>query len=415
MHIHKKHNWTDFRWDTEKILPLLGNVRHLQGNLLGRMQSIGFQLIEEATLLTLTLDTVDTSKIEGEFLNPNEVRSSIARKMGIENAEFIATSRSVEGIVDVLLDATQNYSNPLTETRLFGWHNSLFQTGFSGYQQIDVAKYRSGGMKVVSGNFGREKVHFEAPEAERVKFEMDKFLEWFNSPSPNPATVPSTDSATDLSPNSATVPSTDSATDPSPNPSPQGRGMDAVLKSAIAHLWFVTIHPFDDGNGRLARAIMDMQLARSDNSKIRFYSMSNQIYKEHKRYNNLLEAAQKSDGDITAWLEWFLGCFERALLASEQNLKLILDKAKFWDTHRETTINDRQRLIINYFYNNYGKSFEFLRTKVYAELAKCSTDTAFRDLQDLVEKQMLTQEGSGKKTNYIVVSPSDMRIPKEMA
>ncbi|MDR1516624.1 MAG: Fic family protein [Dysgonamonadaceae bacterium] len=373
MYLHERNNWTGFRWDTEKILPLLGNVRHLQGNLLGKMQSIGFQLIEEATLLTLTLDTVDTSKIEGEFLNPDEVRSAIARKMGIENAGYVPTSRNVEGIVDVLLDATQNYGSPLTETRLFGWHNSLFQTGFSGYQQIDVAKYRSVGMKVASGSFGREKVHFTAPEPERVKFEMDKFLEWFNS---------------------------------------GNQQIDAVLKSAIAHLWFVTIHPFDDGNGRLARAMMDMQLSRSDNSKIRFYSMSNQIYKEHKRYNDLIEQTQKSDGDISAWLEWFLGCFERALLASEQHLKLILDKARFWDAHRETAINDRQRLIINYFYDNYGKSFEFLRTKVYAGLAKCSTDTALRDLQDLVSKQMLVQENSGKKTNYLIASPTSIRVPK---
>ncbi|MDR0371418.1 MAG: Fic family protein [Prevotellaceae bacterium] len=376
MYIHERNNWTDFRWNTDKILPLLGNVRHLQGNLLGKIQSIGFQLIEKATLLTLTLDTVDTSKIEGEFLNASEVRSSIARKLGIKNADFVAASRNVEGIVDVLLDATQNYSRQLTETRLFGWHNSLFQTGFSGYRPIDVAKYRSEGMKVVSGNFGREKVHFEAPAPDRVKPEMDRFLEWFNAPSP------------------------------------QGKAIDAVLKAAVAHLWFVTIHPFDDGNGRLARAIMDMQLARSDNSKIRFYSMSNQIYREHKRYSDLIEQVQKSDGDMTDWLRWFLECFERALLASEQNLKLILDKARFWDAHRDAVINDRQRLIINYFYDNYDRSYEYLRTKVYAELAECSTDTALRDLQDLVGKKMLLVEDSGKKTNYLINSPANIRIPK---
>jgi len=373
MYIHERKNWTNFRWSNEIILPLLGKIRHLQGNLLGKMESIGFQLIEEAKLLTLTLDAVDTSKIEGEFLNPDEVRSSIARKMGIENAEYIPTSRNVEGIVDVLLDATQNFKNPLTETRLFGWHNSLFQTGFSGYQQIDVAKYRSAGMKVVSGTFGREKIHFEAPEPKQIKAEMDKFLEWFNS---------------------------------------EDVSTDAVLKAAIAHFWFVTIHPFDDGNGRLARAIMDMQLARSDNSKIRSYSMSNQIYIEHRHYNDLIEETQKSDGDITDWLEWFLYCFERALLASEQNLKLILDKAHFWDVHREKSINDRQRLVINYFYDNYGKSFEFLRTGVYAKLTKCSTDTALRDLQDLVSKEMLQVEDSGKKTNYLINSPSDIKMPK---
>ena len=373
MYIHERKKWTDFRWNNKNILPLLGNIRHLQGNLLGKMENIGFQLIEEAKLITLTLDAINTSKIEGEFLNPNEVRSSIARKMGIENAEYIPTSRNVEGIVDVLLDATQNFKNPLTETRLFGWHNSLFRTGFSGYQQIDVAKYRSNGIKVVSGTFGREKIHFEAPEPERIKAEMDKFLEWFNSEN-----IPT----------------------------------DAVLKAAIAHLWFVTIHPFDDGNGRLARAIMDMQLAHSDNSKIRFYSMSNQIYTEHHYYNDIIEQTQKSDGDITDWLEWFLGCFERALLASEQNLKLILDKAHFWDLHREKSINSRQRLVVNYFYDNYGKSFEFLRTGVYAKLTKCSTDTALRDLQDLTSKEMLRIEDSGKKTNYLINSPSDIKIPK---
>ena len=372
MYIHTRKNWTDFRWNNKNILPLLGNIRHLQGNLLGKMENIGFQLIEEAKLLTLTLDAVDTSKIEGEFLNPDEVRSSIARKMGIENAEYIPTSRNVEGIVDVLLDATQNFKNSLTETRLFGWHNSLFQTGFSGYQQIDVAKYRSSEMKVVSGTYGREKIHFEAPEPERIKVEMDKFLEWFNT---------------------------------------ENITTDAVLKAAIAHFWFVTIHPFDDGNGRLARAIMDMQLARSDNSKIRFYSMSNQIYTEHRHYNDLIEQTQKSDGDITDWLEWFLGCFEKALHASEQNLKLILDKARFWDLYREKSINDRQRIVINYCYDNYGKSFEFLRTGVYAKLTKCSTDTALRDLQDLVSKEMLQVEDSGKKTNYVINSPSGIKIP----
>jgi len=201
MYLHERESWTDFRWNSEKIVPLLGNVRHLQGNLLGKMENIGFQLLEEAKLLTLTLDAVDTSKIEGEFLNPDEVRSSIARKMGIENTGYFPTSRNVEGIVDVLLDATQNFKNPLTETRLFGWHNALFQNGFSGYKQIDVAKYRSAGMKVVSGTFGREKIHFEAPRSERIKDEMDKFLEWFNA---------------------------------------ENITTDAVLKAAIAHFWFVT-------------------------------------------------------------------------------------------------------------------------------------------------------------------------------
>jgi Fic family protein len=372
MYIHERENWTNFVWDNDKLLPILTSVRYLQGRLLGRMESLGFDFIERATLESLILDVVDTSRIEGEFLNPELVRSSIARKLGIENAEFVKTPRNIEGIVDVILDATQNFDQPLTETRLLGWHNSLFQTGFSGYQKIDVAKYRTGGMKVVSGNFGREKIHFEAPSAERVPHEMEQFLNWLNSE----------------------------------------QSLDLVLKSFIAHFWFVTIHPFDDGNGRIARAILDLFLAKSDHSKIRFYSLSNQIFKEHKYYNNILEKTQKETPDITNYLEWFLGCFERALMASEENLEIILDKAHFWDKHKSTNINHRQRLVINYLYDNYGKEVGFLRTSTYAKLTKCSTDTALRDLQDLVAKEMLKAEDIGKKTNYVIISPKNIRIPK---
>ena len=372
MYIHERENWTDFSWNNTKILPILASVRHLQGRLLGQMESLGFDLTERATLESLILDVVDTSKIEGEFLNPELVRSSIARKLGIEGVEFVSTPRNIEGVVDVLLDATQNYIKSLSQERLFGWHNSLFQTGFSGYVKIDVAQYRSEGMKVISGAFGREKVHFEAPVPERVTQEMSLFLNWLNNESQ----------------------------------------LDLVLKSAISHLWFVTIHPFDDGNGRLARAIMDMLLARSDGSKIRFYSMSNQIFKEHKRYNEIIEKTQKGTSEITEYLEWFLGCFERALLSSEKNLEIILDKSRFWDKHKFTSINDRQRLVLNYLYDNYDKGTGFLRTSTYAKLVKCSTDTALRDLQYLVSKKILMQEGSGKKTNYLILSPTNIRIPK---
>ncbi len=372
MYIHNRENWTNFVWDSEKLSPVLASVRHLQGRLLGRMETLGFDFIERATLESLILDVVDTSRIEGEFLSPELVRSSIARKLGIENADFVKTPRNIEGIVDVILDATQNFDKPLTTNRLLGWHHSLFQTGFSGYQQIDVAKYRSGGMKVVSGAFGREKIHFEAPSADRVPHEMEQFLIWLDGET----------------------------------------SLDFVLKSIIAHFWFVTIHPFDDGNGRIARAILDMYLAKSDNSKIRFYSLSNQIFKEHKQYNSIIEKIQKGTSDITPYLEWFLGCFERALLASEQNLEIILDKAHFWDKHKLTNINDRQRLVINYLYDNYGKELGFLRTSTYAKLANCSLDTALRDLQDLVAKEMFRSEDSGKKTNYTVVSPKKIRIPK---
>lgn len=373
MYIHEKNNWTDFTWDNGRLLPLLGSVRHLQGRLLGHIESLGFDLIERATLESLILEVTDSSKIEGEFLNTELVRSSIARKLGIESAEFINIPRNIDGVVDVLLDATQNYDQPLSQERLLGWHHSLFQSGYSGYTKIDVARYRTSGMKVVSGTFGREKIHFEAPNAEKVPYEMSLFLDWLNNEST----------------------------------------LDLVLKSIIAHFWFVTIHPFDDGNGRLARAIMDMLLARSDGSKIRFYSISNQIFKEHKRYNDIIEKTQKGTADITPYIEWFLGCFERALLSSEQNLEVILDKARFWEQHKFVAINDRQRLIINYLYDNYDKEVGFLRTSVYAKLTKSSNDTALRDLQDLVTKKMLKAEDSGKKTNYVIVSPKGIRIPNQ--
>ncbi len=372
MYIHERENWYNFVWDNEKILPILASVRHLQGKLLGRMESLGFDLIERATLESLILDVIDTSKIEGEFLNPEQVRSSIAQKLGIEGAEFVNTPRNIEGIVDVLLDATQNYDKSFSYERLFGWHNSLFQTGYSGPVKIDVGRFRSGGMKVISGAFGKEKVHFEAPATERVPPEMDLLMNWLNNENQ----------------------------------------IDLVLKSAISHLWFVTIHPFDDGNGRLARALMDLFLARSEGSKIRFYSISNQIFKEHKRYNEIIEKSQKGTSDITSYLEWFLDCFERALHASEINLEIILDKAHFWEKHKFTAINSRQRKIINYLYDNYDKEVGFLRTSTYAKLADCSTDTALRDLQDLVEKEILKSEDSGKKTNYLIISPKNIRIPR---
>jgi Fic family protein len=372
MYIHERENWYNFVWDNKKILPILASVRHLQGKLLGHMESLGFEFIERATLESLILDVIDTSKIEGEFLNPELVRSSIARKLGIEGEVFVTTPRNIEGVVHVLLDATQNYDKSLSYERLFGWHNSLFQSGYSGNVKIDVGRFRMAGMKVVSGAFGKEKVHFEAPVPERVLQEMDIFMNWLNTEN----------------------------------------HLDLVLKSAISHFWFVTIHPFDDGNGRLARAIMDMLLARSEGSKIRFYSMSNQFFKEHKHYNEIIEKTQKGISDITSYLVWFLDCFERALLSSEKNLEIILDKSRFWEKHKFTSINDRQRKIINYLYDNYEKEVGFLRTSTYAKLADCSTDTALRDLQDLVEKEILKSEDSGKKTNYLIISPKNLRIPK---
>ncbi|MDR1679911.1 MAG: Fic family protein [Prevotellaceae bacterium] len=358
MYLYQQDNWTDFRWNNENLLPLLGRVRHLQGRLLGQMEHLGFPLQEEAVLMTLTLDVLKSSEIEGEMLNKEQVRSSIARRLGLEQSGLVNSSRNVDGVVEMMLDATQRYAMPLTEERLFGWHNALFPTGFSAAYKIEVAKYRSGEMQVVSGAMGREKVHYEAPKPELVEAEMNRFLQWFN----------------------------------------HEQSIDPVIKAAIAHLCFVTIHPFDDGNGRIARAITDLQLARSDNSSQRFYSMSNQILTERKKYYDALEKAQHGDSDITAWLEWFLSCLERALQNSEEVLKAVLFKAKFWDEHRETALNPRQRQIINKLLDGFdGK----LTSSKWAKIAKTSSDTALRDIQDLITKGILQKEAQGgRSTSY---------------
>ncbi len=358
MYLHQKKNWTDFKWDNDKLLALLGNVRHLQGRLLGQMESLGFHLQEEAVLTTLTLDVLKSSEIEGELLNKEQVRSSIARRLGLEVSGLVDSSRNVDGVVEMMLDATQRYTLPLTDDRLFGWHAALFPTGHSGMYKIEVAKYRSGEMQVVSGPMGKEKVHYEAPKGELVEVEMTKFLQWFNN----------------------------------------GSQTDPVIKAAIAHFWFVTIHPFDDGNGRIARAIADMQLARSDNSSQRFYSMSSQILAERKKYYEVLEKTQRGDNDITVWLEWFLSCLERALVNSEETLKAVLVKAKFWEQHQQANLNDRQRLMINKLLDGFdGK----LTSSKWGKITKTSPDTALRDIQDLINKGILRKEAQGgRSTNY---------------
>lgn len=327
------------------------------------MESLGFPLQEEAVLTTLTLDVLKSSEIEGEVLNKDQVRSSIARRLGLEISGLVDSTRNVDGVVEMMLDATQNYKSALTEERLFGWHAALFPMGYSGMYKIEVGKYRSGAMQVVSGAMGKEKVHYEAPEAQRVEAEMTSFLEWFNN----------------------------------------GSQTDPVIKAAIAHFWFVAIHPFDDGNGRIARAIADMQLARSDKSPQRFYSMSNQILAERKQYYQILETAQRGKGDITDWLEWFLACLERALLGSEDVLKAVLAKAKFWESHGQAALNDRQRLMLNKLLDGFdGK----LTSSKWAKITKCSPDTALRDIQDLIGKDILRKEaGGGRSTNYELVRP----------
>jgi Fic family protein len=362
MWIHEYQNWPNFTWNAEALVSKLADVRHQQGHLLGRMESLGFELKQEASLNTLTNDVVKSSAIEGENLSPDEVRSSIARRLGIDLAGLIPVSRGVEGIVEMMLDATQHFSKPLAKERLFDWHAALFPTGRSGMHAIAVGRWRgidAGPMQVVSGPIGREKVHFEAPGADRLEKEMQAFLTWFD----------------------------------------HENVMDPVLKAGIAHLWFVTIHPFEDGNGRIARAIGDMALARADGVPERFYSLSTQIESERKDYYLQLEKQQKSSPEITEWLIWFLGCLGRAMCSAEVILGKVLFKAQLWDKINQNPVNERQRRIINRMLEDDFKGY--INTSKYAKLAKCSNDTALRDIQDLKERNILIQNpGGGRSTSY---------------
>ncbi|MCD7940551.1 MAG: Fic family protein [Bacteroides intestinalis] len=359
MFVYQKQDWSDFKWDSDKIVPLLGNVRHLQGKLLGQMESLGFSLKEEAVLTTLTLDVLKSTEIEGEILNKDQVRSSIACKLGITVNGIVASSWNVDGVVEMMLDATQHYDSPLTKKRLLGWHAALFPTGYSGMYKIEVGKYRTGDMQVVSGAMSKEKIHYEAPKPNLVESEMVNFLDWLNN----------------------------------------GHiSIDPVLKAAIAHFWFITIHPFDDGNGRIARAITDMLLARSDNTSQRFYSVSNQVLEERKVYYDILEKTQRGDGDITNWLLWFLSCLERALINTEKILESTIVKAKFWEQYSQTSLNNRQRIMLNKLLDGFdGK----LTSSKWAKITKTSSDTALRDIQDLISKGILQKEAQGgRSTNY---------------
>ncbi len=322
------------------------------------MGALGFSIQEETILTTLTLDVIKSSEIEGEILNVEQVRSSIARRLGIEYAGIITSERNIEGVVEMMLDATQNYSKFLSEERLCGWQASLFPTGYSGMHKIATGSYRIGEMQVVSGSMGREKVHYLAPSPDSVKENMDKFLTWFNGDSK----------------------------------------LDGVIKAAIAHFWFIIIHPFDDGNGRIARALSDMLLARTENSTQRFYSLSSQILVEKRVYYEVLQKVQHSNGDITEWLLWFLNCLDRTLKSTEHTLNRTLYKANFWNKNNETVLNSRQRVMLNKLLDGFdGK----LKTSKWAKITKCSTDTALRDIKDLIEKGILKQEESGgRSTNY---------------
>jgi Fic family protein len=360
-YIYEYKNWPNFSWNDKDINEVFGEVRLIQGKLIGQMNALGFSAKEEASLTALTFDVVKSSEIEGEFLNFNQVRSSIARRLGINTTGLVPSNRHIEGVVEMMLNATQRHKLALTEKRLYGWHAALFPTGYSGPYEIEVGRYRSGEMQIVSGALGKEKVHYEAVQPQHIKTEMNKFLDWFNN----------------------------------------DHKLDLVLKAAIAHFWFIIIHPFDDGNGRIGRAITDMLLARSEGSGERFYSMSSQILIERKKYYSVLQKVQHSKGDITEWIHWFLHCLKNAILTTENTTKTILYKSEFWKRHENTTINERQRIMLNKLLDGFeGK----LQSSKWAKITQTSTDTALRDIKDLIEKRILKQSSEGgRNVNYDLV------------
>jgi Fic family protein len=361
MFVWEQSDWPCWRFDASVLSTALASVRHSQGRLLGRMEGLGFALRDQATLQVLTEDVLKTSEIEGQHLNPDAVRSSIARRLGVDIGALVPADRHVDGVVEMVLDATGGFASSLTRERLFGWHAALFPTGYSGLAKIKIGNWRDdsdGPMQVVSGPIGRQKVHYEAPPAARLKTEMDSFLRWFNSE----------------------------------------QDIDPVIKAGLAHLWFVTIHPFDDGNGRIARAIGDMGLARSEQSSQRFYSLSAQIQLERKEYYDLLEKTQKGDLDVTEWLTWFLACLDRAIAGAENTLRMVVAKARFWERCAGISLNERQVKLINRLLDGFeGK----LTSSKWATIAKCSPDSALRDINDLIERRILKKaEAGGRSTSY---------------
>jgi len=370
-YIHQSEQWPHFIWRKELVADKLASVNKASGFLMGRLNAIGFDARLSANAEMLSNDIINSSEIEGITLNVKQVRSSIARKLGIPSDADEPSSHYVEGIVEMMLDAVSHYCQPLSHERLFGWHNCLFPNGMSGYSRIDVAQYRKGEMKVVSSNYGREKVHYEAVPAEDVPREMDVFLDWFNTDTASPT----------------------------------------YLKSAIAHFWFVCIHPFDDGNGRIGRAIADMALSQADDSAMRFFSMSRQINKDKKSYYDVLERVSRhTDTDITDWLVWYLDCMTRAIHASDEVLSRIFQKAAFWQNHAHVAFSERQNKVLNIYLDGYpGK----LTVKNWAKHCKVSTDTASRDIKDLVEKGVLEpQQGRMRDVFYgIRCDDSTLLVP----
>lgn len=360
LYIHQLQQWPKFHWEQDELINLLAEVRQLQGKLLGKVELLGFELKDEANLETLIQDIVKTSEIEGEVLNPDLVRSSIAVRLGLDNLGIEHSNRNIDGIVEMMLDATQNSNKSLTDERLFGWHGALFPTGRSGLYKIEIAQWRTGDMQVVSGGMGRENIHFEAPKPDRLEIEMQDLINWFN----------------------------------------QENSLDSILKAAIAHLWFITIHPFDDGNGRIARAITDMQLSKSDGVNQRFYSMSSQINAEKKSYYTILERTQKGDLDITHWLKWFLNCLKEAIIASNTIIDKVVRKHQFFVKNASKIANERQRMILTKLLEGFEGN---LTSSKYAKIAKTSPDTALRDINDLVKKGILLKSDSGgRSTNYLL-------------
>jgi len=361
-YIHDQTGWPHFFWDTPKVLPLLASVRHSQGRLIGKMSALGFRQQVEASLSNLTAEILKSNAIEGNFLSAEEVRSSVARRLGLDVAGLPQASRDVEGVVEMMLDATRNFRKPLTEDRLFGWHACLFPSARSGTRSIVPGAWRtpaSGPMQVVSGPIGKERIHFEAPAAERLPAEMEAFLQWFSA-----------------------------------------NGEDPVMQAAIAHFWFVTIHPFQDGNGRIARAVAEMALARADGLPERFYSMSSRIEAERQDYYSVLEKCQKGRLDITAWIVWFLGCLGRTLDEAEKNIEAALKRAEFRDRLRHLELNARQTKVLDRLIEDFSGK---LTSSKYAKIAKCSADTALRDIKQLLDSGLLEKdEAGGRSTAYFL-------------
>jgi len=360
-YIYLQTDWPHFIWDVKSISNLLAEVRNKQGRLIGKMDALGFDLQNEAFLETLTADILKSNEIEGLLLNKDEVRSSVAQRLGIDLGSLTSINRSIDGIVDMMLDATKNFDKPLTKKRLFDWHYAMFPMGRNGMFKIVTGKWRKdkkGPMQVVSGAVGKERIHYEAPPAKVIDNEMSIFLNWFNS----------------------------------------SVNIDLVLKAGIAHLWFVTLHPFEDGNGRIARAITDMLLARSDGLPQRFYSMSSQIQKDRKSYYEILEKTQKGNLDITEWIDWFLNTLQKAIINSEDTLALVIRKHKFWNTYGTIIKNERQKKMLNKLLEGFTGD---LTSSKWAKITKCSQDTALRDIQYLINEGILIKSNSGgRSTKY---------------